>query len=415
MQEDTLILNRYRALEKLGTGGFAQVYRAFDERIARRVAIKVLPLQVKGQVKGQGGQRSPSKPGHKSGSSKNSLTGMNLVGLEEARTAAMLSHPAIVSLFDFEVDEEQSVAYLIMEDIDGLTLADIPSEYLDDEILAAVTKAVGDALTYAHKNGVLHLDVKPANILISHEGQIKLADFGLAQLSRTQGKHGRAVAGTVGYMPLEQLSADEVSEATDQWALAAVLYELLSDEYPYYEQMPRKVTTDAMLRAQKKDEVALLDLDDIVLEGIFTRALARNPDARFDSVRDFTNVLLFELGDRPAATAGKRKLKKIIPEILSDDPDDYDQGGSHRRRRGHADSGDREPRDLSGCLASTLNIGLRVITACALAVCLLAWIAPGILQLTGGNQWTVVQISAGVFILGATVGLLSAARRRRKH
>ena len=382
------------------------MYRAFDERIARRVAIKVLPLTNKSS-------KQAGRTGQSRRSTSNSHDSANLPGLEEARTAAMLSHPAIVSLFDFEVDQQHDVAYLIMEDIDGITLADIPSEYLSIEIVAAVTKAVGDALNYAHKNGVLHLDVKPANILIGHEGQIKLADFGLAQLSRGQsGKHGRALAGSVGYMPLEQLNGEAVSEATDQWALAAVLYELMSDEYPYYEEVSRKATVDTMTRAQQKNEVALLDLGDIVLEGTFARALARNPEVRFDSVKDFTSALLSELGDRPAATAGKRELKKVIPELTSDEPDDHEMDALRRPKRTKAR---KEPHDLSDFWRSAASIGVRVVTATALAVCLLAWVAPGILQLTGNNQWLVVQVSAGIFIISAIGGLLSAAKRRRRR
>jgi serine/threonine protein kinase len=407
MREDELILNRYRVLEQLGSGGFASVYRAFDERIARRVALKILPLQTS----------SGKKTSKAVAADKNNLNDAALLGLEEARTAAMLSHPAIVSLFDFEVDRERGVAYLIMEDIDGITVADIPSEYLSDEIIAAILKATSDALTYAHKNGVLHLDVKPDNILISHEGQIKLADFGLAQLSRVgrgrENKHGKAIAGTVGYMPLEQLSADEVCEATDQWALAAVMYELFSDEYPYFEEVSRKPTATKMLEAQEADEVALLDLGDPVLEGIITRALARNPQMRFDSVKDFSEALLFELGDRPAATAGKRELKKLIPELTSDEPDDFDGEDTLRQRRWR--NYDHEGRDFAGCLGKSISLSLKILTAAALALILLAWIAPGILQLTGNNQGLVISVAAGVFIISATMGLLLAAGRAAKR
>ncbi|MCL2437824.1 MAG: serine/threonine protein kinase [Coriobacteriia bacterium] len=409
MQENDLILDRYRVLEHLGSGGFASVYRAFDERIARRVAIKILPLRT-----------ASGKGAPKTGAQK--MSEAALMGLEEARTAAMLSHPAIVSLFDFEIDEQRGVAYLIMEDIDGATVADIPSEYLTDEVIAAILKAAADALTYAHKNGVLHLDIKPDNILISHEGQIKLADFGLAQLSHIGqnngrgSKHGRAIAGTLGYMPLEQLSGDEVCEATDQWALAAVIYELFSDEYPYFEEVSRKPTASSMLKAQEADEVALLDLNNIVLEGIFTRALARNPDMRFESVKEFYEVLLAELGDRPSATAGKRELKKLIPELTNDEPDDPDEmGGLPSSRRLGRNKADRESRDFAGCLRSVLSITFKVIMGIALAICLLAWIVPDILLLSGNNRWLVVQVAAGVFIIGALLGLLFAANRARRH
>jgi len=404
MNENDLILNRYRVLEKLGTGGFGSVYRAFDERIARRVAIKVLPLLT---TSGKDASKTATKK----------LNEAALIGLEEARTAAMLSHPNIVPLFDFEIDRERAVAYLIMEDIDGVTLADIPSDYLTDEILAAVLKGTADALIFAHKNGVLHLDIKPANILINHEGQIKLADFGLAQLSRTRaGKHGKAVAGTVGYMPLEQLSGSEVCEATDQWALAAVMYELLSDEFPYFEKVQHKSkvpTVTNMLKAQEADEVALLDLDDVVLEGIFTRALSRNTLARFDNVKEFSETLLHELGDRPAATAGKRQLKKAIAELSDDEPDDEDMGRLRRQKK------HREPRDgdfsLLGCLGTVISIAYKTIMAIALAICLVALIAPNLVQLDGDNQWLIVQVAAGVFIIGAMIGLAGAAKRAAKR
>jgi len=410
MKKDSLILNRYRVLEQLGSGGFASVYRAFDERIARRVAIKILPLLT-----------TAGKDGSKLSTKK--LNDAALIGLEEARVAAMLSHPNIVPLFDFEIDKERGVAYLIMEDIDGITLADIPSDYLSDEIIASIFKAVADALIFAHKNGVLHLDVKPQNILVNHEGQVKLADFGLAQLSRTRaGKHGKAVAGTVGYMPLEQLSGDDVCEATDQWALAAVVYELLSDEYPYYEEVARKETVDAMLKAQEADEVALLDLDDVVLEGILVRALSRNPEARFDTVKEFLEALLPELGDRPAATAGKRELKKLIFELASDEPDEYDDNQTFRssKRAEKARGGspyrkEHNPRADTGCLGKIFSVAFKVIMGIALAVCLLAAFAPDILLLDGNNQWLVSSAAAGVFIIGALFGLLLAAGRRSKR
>jgi len=385
MEDAALLLNRYRTLEQLDAGGFGTVYLAFDERIARRVAIKVLPLQRsrKGEV----------------------------VGLEEARVAAMLSHPAIVSLFDFEVDADRGVAYLIMEHVDGVSLADIPSEDLSDDIVAAVAKAVDSALTFAHKNGVLHLDVKPANILINHEGQVKLADFGLARLSRAGGggsgsKHGRAIAGTKGYMPLEQLRGDEVSEATDQWALAAVLYELLSDEYPYYGEVARKkVTTETLLRAQEASEVALLDLGSVVLNGIFTRALSRNPDARFDSVSDFTAALLPELGDKSAASTGKRELRALVAELTRDEPD----AGVDALPRPTRERGERR-----GWLGLTFSIVLKTLGAVALATLLVAAIAPDIVHRTGNNPVLVVQVAAGVFIIALTIGLLAAAGRRRR-
>jgi len=305
-----------------------------------------------------------------------------------------------------------------MEHVDGVSLSDIPSEDLSDDVIAAITKAVGSALAFAHKNGVLHLDIKPDNILIDCEGQVKLADFGLAQLSRERrstggARHGHAVAGTVGYMPLEQLCGDEVSEATDQWALAAVLYELLSDEYPYFAvatRLARKPDAATLQRAQEADEVALLELGSPVLDGLFTHALSRNPEARFDSVKSFIDALLPELGGE--ASAGKRELKAIVRELVSDEPD---EDAADR------DAPTRERGDRRGTFAAVAGTTLKIIGALSLALCLLAVLAPNAFpfsQLAGNNRTPVIQVSAGIFIIVLSIGLLAAfvrARQRRNE
>nr|MDA3936803.1 serine/threonine-protein kinase [Actinomycetota bacterium] len=207
--EQQLILDRYRPLEDLGEGGYGSVVLAYDTRIQRRVAIKRLPtMGVRSRR-----QTAPS-------------------GLVEARTAAMLNHPSIVTVYEWDTDSDE--AFIIMEFVDGATLADIldAEGALSVDQAAAALEAVSSAIAFAHDNGVLHLDIKPENVLVTRDGRVKVADFGVSTLSAAMG-HGVAEGGTLGYMPPEQLSGGEVDERTDEWALASVLYECLTDANPF--------------------------------------------------------------------------------------------------------------------------------------------------------------------------------------
>ena len=286
-ENEGLLLDRYRPLETVGTGGYGTVFAAWDEQLKRRVAIKEIPIE----------HTATGEP----------------AGLAEARTAALLQHPNIASVIDFVTADER--AYLIMEFVDGVTLADIPSEDLNDDTIAAIVKAMASAIAHAHKEGVLHLDIKPRNILINHEGRIKIIDFGIAELSGLHG-HGSASGGTIGYMPLEQLAGEPVSERTDEWAFAAVIYELCTDEFPYADVVGFDATYDQMLKAQQFDEPSLLQTNDAVLDEIFATALSTDPDNRYPTVKKFSNALLERLGD---AAQGRRELKETVAELTNDE------------------------------------------------------------------------------------------------
>ena len=201
------LLKRYRPLETRATGGFGSVEICLDSRLQRRVAIKRMPLA------------SPLE---------RTCAATMAAALAEARTASMLQHPNIVQVIDFTYDA--AYAYLVMEYVDGLTLeeflAQVDGNSLTYDETASIADALVQALSYAHENGVLHLDIKPANVLIDRSGHVKLADFGMATLANAAG-FGGARGGTIGYMPPEQLNGEEVDERTDEFALAAVLYEAL--------------------------------------------------------------------------------------------------------------------------------------------------------------------------------------------
>lgn len=279
-----LILDRYRPIEVKGEGGSGKVEICWDTRIQRRVAIKRMPIS-------------------------SEWANGSIPGLAEARTGAMLSRPSIVSVYDFDtVDNE---AFLIMEAIEGPSLAqiidDTPPATFDLDIAAAIVLAVGDAIEFAHENQVLHLDIKPDNILVNRNGACKVSDFGVSELADAQGFR-KASGGTIGYMPPEQMNGHELDERTDEFALAAVTYEILTGKRPFAAR-----SLDASAKLIQKFDIApasslRTDLDPGIGSVLFT-ALSPDPDDRYDSVEEFLAALMPYLGN-PAR--GSRRLREIV-------------------------------------------------------------------------------------------------------
>ena len=229
-------------------------------------------------------------------------------GLDEARTAAMLSDPSIVAVYDFEIQD--STAYLIMEYVEGMTLTELLRDHDDQltlDVVAAVFDAVAHALEVAHENGVLHLDIKPDNILINASGQVKVTDFGLATLADAQG-FGVAGGGTIGYMPLEQMRQENLDARCDEWALASVTYEMLAGENPFL--------APNLFQAQEAIEDGELvlpslcwdNLDPAADDPIFY-ALDPEREERYETVADFAEELSPFLGD---PVKGRAELADIV-------------------------------------------------------------------------------------------------------
>ena len=247
----------------------------------------------------------------------------HLPGLDEARTAAKLQDPRIVGVFDFEVRGQ--VAYLIMEYVEGITLTHLLAhyeDYLTLDVVAAVFDAVAGALTVAHKAGVLHLDIKPDNILINAEGQAKVTDFGLATLADASGT-GLAGGGTIGYMPLEQMRREPLDARTDEWALASVTYEMLTGDNPFH--------ADSLENAEKAIEDAELiipslcwDNIDEQIDDVIFYALDPERDERYASVADFAEEADKFLGN---AEAGKHQLAVIVRDALGVQEGDREYDG----------------------------------------------------------------------------------------
>ena len=288
-----LILDRYRPLSTAGKGGGGTVQICWDTRIQRRVAIKCIPISQSSQENG-------------------------IPGLAEARTAAMLKHPNIASVIDFETCGQE--AFLIMEAIEGPSLSQVIDSAhrgeLDLDIIAAVTESCAQALDFAHENAVLHLDIKPDNILIDHSGIVKITDFGISELSGADG-YSQATGGTIGYMPPEQICGQDLDQRTDEFSLGVVIYEMLTGTNPY-----NATSIDASLRRIQAHELAPVSRARVdtppELDQVIECTIDADPDERFETVLEMVDELEPYLGD---IDEGKRKLASL----LDDDQEQQEQ------------------------------------------------------------------------------------------
>lgn len=303
----TELLRRYRPIGTRAAGAFGKVEICLDSRLQRRVAIKRIPLD---------------SPGRRAGAEAASAA------LGEARTASLLQHPNIVSVIDFSFDA--GYAYLVMEYVDGMSLQEfldgVDGHSLTYDEAADVADALVQALDFAHENGVLHLDIKPANVLIDRNGHVKLTDFGMAKLATVTG-FGGARGGTIGYMPPEQLRGEAVDERADVFALATVMYEALCGTSPFRAATPAAsedlIDQGVILPGELLPDIPQ-NSEDALLE-----ALAPDADLRTASVASFGDRFLAGLGH---AREGRRSLARIIARLTSDEADEAPDADEQPKR-----------------------------------------------------------------------------------
>ncbi|MDO8962883.1 MAG: serine/threonine-protein kinase [Coriobacteriia bacterium] len=293
--DEGLILGRYRLLTELGEGGHGTVDLAFDTKMARRVAIKRIPITHRGVALLEA-----------------------TTGLKEARTAALLNHPNIITVHEWDTDSDE--AFLIMEHVDGASLAELLDAYgpFRADEAAAILGPVAEALAFAHDNGVLHLDLKPENVLVTRDGLVKVADFGVASLTNAAGQ-AISAGGTLGYMPPEQLRGLPVDPRTDIWALGALTFEVLTGAVP----LASDSIEGALYKAERVEiappgefEPSLpREIDDLVMA-----ALEPDPESRPADVSEFADAVLALLGD---PEEGRSALRDLVDEFTAEEePDD---------------------------------------------------------------------------------------------
>ncbi len=265
-------LGRYQILGELGRGGCGVVYRALDPGIGRTVAIKTILTDAK------------------------SASGAALRERfrREARSAGILSHPNIVTIHDFS--ESGDIMFIAMEFIQGQTLGDKMAEGgpLPLDLVLPVVRGAADALDYAHSNNIVHRDVKPANLMLTSSGMVKVTDFGIAKMLDDEiGLTSTGmVIGTAQYMSPEQIAAKPATGRSDQFSLAVIAYEMLTGQKPFQGNSWASVMHQIMSVDPPPVKQHRQDLGDEVTT-VLRKALSKDPDARYASCREFADELSY--------------------------------------------------------------------------------------------------------------------------
>lgn len=257
--EPKVLGQRYEIIEHVGSGGMADVYKARDRLLERVVAVKILHAQL--------------------ASDEEFLQRFQ----QEAQGAARLSHPNIVGIYD--VGEEQSFHYIVMEYVAGETLKALIQREgpLSVEMSLRIAREIACALSHAHAHHLVHCDIKPHNILVTADGRVKVADFGIARAitSATMTYDGNVV-GSVHYFSPEQAKGTQITPKSDVYALGIVLYEMLTGRLPFH----GETTVSVALKQLQEEPMALRQIDGQIppiVEAIVLKALTKDPVERPDS------------------------------------------------------------------------------------------------------------------------------------
>ena len=282
VNEPRIYSRRYQVTHLIARGGMAIVYRAQDQLLNRAVALKILYPELSADPTFVERFR------------------------REAQAAARLSHPNIVPVFDW--GEDEGTYFIVMELVDGQSLADVlrGGRTLTANRTALLAAQVASALGYAHRQGMVHRDVKPGNILITPEALVKVTDFGIAQAVASEDHLAEAgsVMGTATYFSPEQAEGRPVDGRSDIYSLGIVLYEMLAGRPPFSGDTPIEVS------AQHVNSVVtpLIQVNPSVprdLDTIVMRCLAKNPDARYATADDVRSDLLRFTEGQPLLGVGR--------------------------------------------------------------------------------------------------------------
>ena len=291
MTDGRILGGRYELGDLLGYGGMAEVFRGRDIRLGRDVAVKVLRTDL---------ARDPS---------------FQARFRREAQAAASLNHPSIVSVYDTGEDDKDNsqVPYIVMEYVSGRTLRQVLQQdgRMEPTRALEITRAVCNALEYSHRAGIVHRDVKPANVMITPEGEVKVMDFGIARAvsaSQATMTQTSSVLGTAQYISPEQARGEHVDQRSDVYSTGCLLYELLTGVPPFTGDSPVAV---AYQHVRENPAVPSSIDPDIApaLDAVVLKAMAKNPANRYQSAGEFA-------ADLDRALAGK--AVQATPVLPSD-------------------------------------------------------------------------------------------------
>lgn len=306
-------LGRYEIRSKIGEGGMGEVYRAFDPKINREVAIKILPPALSAD--------------------KDRLARFE----QEAQAAGGLNHPNILVIH--HIDAHDGAPYIVSELLDGETLRErmggtaLPQRKAIDYALQ-----ITEGLAAAHEQGIVHRDLKPENVFVTRDGRVKILDFGLAKLTASADGSGSqteiptrrvntdpgVVMGTIGYMSPEQLRGKPADHRSDIFSFGAILYEMLSGRRAFRGESTAD-TMSAILREDPPDLSSTNKLINPALERVVNHCLEKNPEERFHSARDLAFAIEALSGSTSVSSptvigelaAPRRKLGHLLPWAMA--------------------------------------------------------------------------------------------------
>jgi len=264
-------VGRYEIIREIGQGAMGVVYEANDPKIQRRVAIKTIRFSDDFE--------------------EARIKEIKVRFLHEAEIAGKLSHPAIVSIFD--VGEDYELTYLAMEYLEGVDLRKhcTMGSLLPLRRVLYIISEVALALDYSHKQGVVHRDIKPGNIMLLQDGKVKVTDFGIAKaVSATQTKSG-VILGTPNYMSPEQINGHDIDGRSDLFSLGAVMFEMLTGQVPFH----GKNITNLLYEITQVKHPSVREINPKipkVCEQILDRALEKDPTDRFENGNEFSKYLM---------------------------------------------------------------------------------------------------------------------------
>ncbi len=278
LQKGSTLAGRYKIIEELGRGGMGVVYKAEDTKLKRTVALKFLPPEL------------------------THIPEVKERFRREAQAAAALDHPNICTVYEF--DEAEETTFISMAYIEGHSLKKkIESGPLDIDEAIKTAMQVAEGLQEAHKKGVVHRDIKSANIMVDERGQANIMDFGLARMTggTLLTQEGTAM-GTIAYMSPEQARGEEVDFRTDIWSLGVVLYEIFSGQLPFKGERDQSVVYSILKEKPKPITDIKADIP-VSIEQVVSKALEKKPDKRYQQVEEL-------LDDLKSISAG------IVPEEI---------------------------------------------------------------------------------------------------
>lgn len=348
-----LLSGRYELLEKIGDGGMAVVYKAKDKLLNRFIAVKILRPEF----------------------TKDAAFVENFK--RESQAAAGLSHPNVVGVYD--VGREGNINYIVMELIEGKTLNEIIKEEapMDYRKVIDITKQVASALKVAHKNKIIHRDVKPHNIMVTNEGVVKLADFGIAKaVNDATLSTGSKIIGSVHYFSPEQARGNYVDERSDIYSLGIVMYEMLTGTVPFDGDNPVTVALKHINEEVRPPSEIVSGIPP-ALERCVLKATSKYQTNRYSSAEELIEELdNIEFVTKVVGNSIFNQSAKVVDEDEFEDSE-YDDEDTGKRKSRKAKKGKKSKKPLSPAQKKKRNIIIGAAAAVLLLVIGLGLVASG--------------------------------------